>query len=114
MIGIDQFVDRLLEISGEGAANAAGIQFRYGDPGVLHEAAVNTDFAVFIFQQDHFFFGDGTAQQFFNQRGFACAEKTGNNVYLYHFLFTPLRFRTFQGTFCRNYYYNRYVKGQAE
>ena len=84
MIGIDQIVDGLLEIARQGAADAAAVQLGDGDAGILHEAAVHAHFAVFIFQQDHFFALHGARDQLFDQRGFARAQETGNDVDFYH------------------------------
>ena len=84
MIGVDQLVDGLLEIARQRAADAAAVELGHGDAGVLHEAAVHAHFAVFIFQQDHLFAAHRARDQLFDQRGFARAQETGNNIDLYH------------------------------
>ena len=97
MISIDQLVHRSLEIPGQGAADAAGVQFGYSNAGILHEAAVNPDLAVFILQQNNFFAAETAGQQFFDQRGFSRAEEPGDNIDFYHgtFLLPAGRLPTF-------------------
>ena len=85
MVGIDKLVHRSLEIPGQGAADAAGVQLGDGDPGVLHEAAVDTDFTVFVFQQDHLFVPEAAGEQFFDQGGFSGAEEAGDDIDFNHF-----------------------------
>ena len=84
IIFFDQFSQRPVEIAHQRAADAAGVQLGDLDAAVLHEAAVHAHFAVFVFQQYHFFIFQRAAQQLFDERGFARAEETGNNVDFCH------------------------------
>ena len=86
MVGIDQLTQRLGEVTHQGTADAAGVQLRDLYAGVLHEAAVDAHFAVFIFQQNHLFALEGAVQQLFDQRGLAGAEKARNDIDLCHCL----------------------------
>ena len=84
MIGVNQLVDRSLEVAGQGAADAARIQFRHGNARVLHESAVNSDLTVFVLQQDDLFFLQAACQQLLNQRCLTGAKEAGDNIYFYH------------------------------
>ncbi len=85
MIGIDQLAQGLGKVAHQGAADATGIQLGYLNARILHKAAVNADFAIFIFQQNDLFTLKSAVQKFFDQSRLACAQKTGNNVNLRHF-----------------------------
>ena len=84
MIGINELVNGLLEIAGQCAADAAGIQFGDCDAGIFHEAAVHTDFTIFIFKQNHFLFAEFAREKLFDQCGFARTKETGNYIDLNH------------------------------
>ena len=84
MVGIDQLVHRGLEVPGQGAADAARVQLGHGNAGVLHEAAVDTDLAVFILQQYDLLVPETAGQQFFNQCCLAGSQEAGDHIYLYH------------------------------
>ena len=90
MILRNQIIDRLLEVAHQRAADAAGIQLINDDARILHKAAVHADFAIFIFQQDDFFLRNAARQQLFDERRFARAQKTRNNVDLNHSRFSPI------------------------
>ena len=90
MILRNQIIDRFLEVAHQRAADAAGIQLINDDARILHKAAVHADFAIFIFQQDDFFLRNAARQQLFDERRFARAQKTRNNVDLNHSCFTPI------------------------
>ena len=87
MILRNQIIDRLLEVAHQRAADAAGIEFINDDARILHKAAVHADFAIFIFQQDDFFLRNAARQQLLDERRFARAQKTRNNVDLNHSCF---------------------------
>ena len=84
MIGVDQLVHSGLEVTRQGAADAAGVQLRHRDAGVLHEAAVNADFTVFVLKQHNLFILQAAAQQFFDQCCLTGSEEAGDHVYFYH------------------------------
>ena len=77
---LDDIVQRRAEIAHQGAADAPGIHFGNVDAGVLQKAAVNADFAELVFDQHHLLAFVGLFQQLFDQRGFTCAQKAGNNI----------------------------------
>ena len=85
MILVQQVIDGLLEIAGQGAADAAGIELGDGDAGILHKGAVHADFAVFVFKKNHFFVFQASHQQLADQSGLSSAEETGNEINLCHF-----------------------------
>ena len=87
MVGVDQLVHGSLEIAGEGAADAAGVQLGDGDAGVLHEAAVDADFAVFVLQQDHLFIAEAAGEELFDEGCFSGSKETGDDVDFYHSFF---------------------------
>ena len=84
VVGVDQLVDRGLEVARQGAADAAGVQLGHGDAGVLHEAAVDPDLAVFVLQQHHLFIPEAAGQQFFDKSGLSRSEKARDHVNFYH------------------------------
>ena len=90
MILRNQVINRLLEVAHQRAADAAGIEFIDDDARILHKAAIHADFAIFIFQQDDFFLRNAARQQLLDERRFARAQKTRNNVDLNHSCFSPI------------------------
>ena len=89
MIGVDQFADGLAEVAHQRAADASAVQLRHLNAGILHEAAVNADFAVFVLQQNHFFALKGAGNQLLDERGLARAQEAGNNMYFRHLNIPP-------------------------
>ena len=77
-------LQRLAKIAHQAAADAALAHFRHLDAGVLHKAAVNTDFAEFVFNQHKLFALEGLGDELLNQRGFARAQEAGENIDLRH------------------------------
>ena len=84
MIGIDQLIDRFLEIACKRAADAAAVQLGYGNTGIFHEAAVYADFTIFILQKDDFFTLHGACNQFLDQGSFTCTQESGDNIDFNH------------------------------
>ena len=80
MIGLHDLFQCLAEIAHQGAADAAGVQLVDLDAGLAHEAAVNADLAEFVFDQDDALPGEALLDQFFDERGLACAQKAGKNI----------------------------------
>ena len=86
MILIDHLAQRLAEIAHEGAADAAGVHLGHLDAGLLHEAAVDTDLAKLIFNQDDLLACERLFEQLLDQRGLARAEEAGENINLRHII----------------------------
>ena len=84
MVGGNQLVQRVGKVAHQRAADAARVELGNLNAGILHEAAVNADLTIFVFQQNNLLVGEGAVQQLFDQRGLARAEETGNNVDLSH------------------------------
>ena len=93
MIFFNQLADGLGEIARQRAADAAGVQLGNLNAAVLHEAAVNADLAVFVFEQDALFARKRFLQQFFDQRRFSRAQEAGNDGNFRHknTLFEPFK-----------------------
>ena len=93
MIFFNQLADGLGEIARQRAADAAGVQLGNLNAAILHEAAVNADLAVFVFQQDALLARERFLQQLFNQRRFSRAQEAGNDGNLRHknTLFEPFK-----------------------
>ena len=53
----DQLIQRIGEVAHQRTANASRIQFCHLNAGVLHKAAVNANFAIFVFQKNDLFPG---------------------------------------------------------
>ena len=83
-VRVDQLGQRVGKVAHQRAADAAGVQLRHLNAGILHEAAVDADLAVFVLQQNHLFVAERSGEQLLNQRRLARSEKTGNNIYLRH------------------------------
>ena len=83
-VGFDQLDQGLVEVAHQRAADAAGIQLGDLNAGILHEAAVDADFAVFVFKQHDLFAFERAAEQLLDQRGLARAEEAGNDVDFRH------------------------------
>ena len=80
------FLQRLVEIAHQRAADAAGGHLTDLHAAVLQKAAVDGDLAELVFDQHQLFPLIGLRQQLFNQRGFAGAQKAGNNVNFCHII----------------------------
>lgn len=83
MILRNQVINRLLEVAHQRAADAAGIQLINDDARILHKAAVHADFAIFISSR-MIFPSQRCPSAAFDERRFARAQKTRNNVDLNH------------------------------
>ena len=83
---INYLCERRCKIADKTAANAARIHLGNIDSRILHESAVNSDFAEFIFDQNKLFSAECFFDQLFNKRSFACAQKTRKNVYFSHYI----------------------------
>ena len=84
MILVDNLTERLAEVAHQRAADAAGVHLRHLNTGFLHEAAVNTDFAELVFNEDDFLAGKRLFKQLLNQRRFTRAEEAGKNINFRH------------------------------
>ena len=70
----------LAEIAHQAAADAAGVQLVDLNTGLLQKSAVDADLAKFIFDQNDLLALKSFPDQLFDQRGFACAQKSGKNI----------------------------------
>ena len=84
MILVDNLTERLAEVAHQRAADAAGVHLRHLNTGFLHEAAVDTDFAELVFNEDDFLAGKRLFKQLLNQRRFTRAEEAGKNINFRH------------------------------
>ncbi len=84
VILLDNLCQRLAKIADQRAADAAGVHFRDLNPGFLQKAAVNADLTKFIFNEHQLLPLIALGNELFNQRCFACAEKTGVNINFCH------------------------------
>ena len=66
------------------AADATGVHLVDLHAGVLEEAAVDGDLAELVFDQHDLFARVGLGDQLFDERRFAGAEKTGENINFCH------------------------------
>ena len=80
------FLQRLVEIAHQRAADAAGGHLTDLHAAVLQKAAVDGDLAELVFDQHQLFTLIGLRQQLFDQRGFAGTQKAGNNVNFCHII----------------------------
>ena len=84
MVLVDQLAQCLGEIAHQRAADTARVKLGDLDAGLLHEAAVDADLAVLIFQQHDLFVIERAFEQFFDQRGLSRAQKTRDDIDLRH------------------------------
>ena len=80
------FLQRLVEIAHQRAADAAGGHLTDLHAAVLQKAAVDGDLAELVFDQHQLFTLIGFGQQLLDQRGFAGTQKAGNNVNFCHII----------------------------
>ena len=84
MIVVDHLSQSLAEIAYETAANAAGVHLGDIDTGILQKAAVDADFAKFVFNQHQFLTGVALFNHFFNECGFTGTKEAGKNINFCH------------------------------
>ena len=75
---------RLAEVTHQGAADAAGIHLGDVDSRILEEAAVNADFAEFIFDQNQLLTLVGFLNHLLDEGGFTGTQETGVNINFRH------------------------------
>ena len=81
---VDDVVQRLAEITDERAADAACVHLVDNDACVLEEAAVDADLAELVLDQNDLFALERVREQTLDERGLACAQKTGDNINFSH------------------------------
>ena len=80
VVGLDDLLQCLAEITDQAAADAAGVQLIDLNAGLAHEAAVDADLAEFVLDQDDLLTGEGLLDELFDKGGLAGAEEAGENV----------------------------------
>lgn len=88
--------ERLVEVTDEGAADAARGHLGDLDAGLLQKAAVDVDLAEFVLDQHELFAAVGFRDQLFDERGLAGAQKAGENVNFRHKKYASFFFVDFQ------------------
>ena len=81
MILLDDLLQRGGEGADEGAADAAGVHLGDLDARVAQEAAVNGDLAELVLDEDELFVLIALRDELADERGLACSEEAGENVY---------------------------------
>ena len=81
---VDDVVQRLAEVADERAADAACVHLVDNDACVLEEAAVDADLAELVLDQNDLFALERVREQTLDERGLACAQKTGDNINFSH------------------------------
>ena len=79
---------RLREIANQRATDASGVHLGDLNTRIGKKTAVNTDLAKLIFNQNQLLTGISFLNHLLNQRGFACAQKSGINIDFCH-CYTP-------------------------
>ena len=77
---LDHLGQCLTEVSHKRAADAAGVHFSDIDACILQEAAINTNFTEFIFDENQFLTLIGLLDHFLDKGGLACTQKTGIDI----------------------------------
>ena len=93
VVGLDDLLQCLAEITDQAAADAAGVQLIDLNAGLAHEAAVDADLAEFVLDQDDLLTGEGLLDELFDKGGLAGAEEAGENVdfgFLFSHSWVPL------------------------
>ena len=86
---LHHLLEGLAEIPHQGAADAPGVHLGDLHPGVLQEAAVDTDLAELVFNEDDLFPLQGLVQELLDESSLSGPQKAGNHVYFCH-VDTPL------------------------
>ena len=86
----------LVEVTDEGAADAARGHLGDLDARLLQKAAVDVDLAEFVLDQHELFAAVGCRDQLFDERGLAGAQKAGENVNFRHKKYASFFFIDFQ------------------
>ena len=81
VILLDDLLQRGGEVADEGAADAAGVHLGDLDARVAQEAAVNGDLAELVLDEDELFVLIALRDELADERGLACSEEAGENVY---------------------------------
>ena len=84
VVGLDDFLQCLAEVTDQRAADAARVHFGDLDTGILEEAAVNADLTELVLDQHDLFTLERFGQQAADQGRLARAQETGNNINLGH------------------------------
>ena len=82
----DDLLQRAAKVAHQGAADAAGIDLRNLNAGLLQKRAVNADIAKLILDEDELFAVIGFLDELFDQGRLPCTEETGKNVNACHTL----------------------------
>ncbi len=80
MVGLDDLLQGLAEVSHQAAADAAGVQLIDLDTGLTHEAAVDADLAELVLDQDDLLTLESFLDQLFDQGGLTGTQEAGENV----------------------------------
>ncbi len=75
---------RLLEITDKAATNTTGVHFSDFDACLLQKTAVDTHLSEFVFNQHQLLACIGLGNQFFDERRFPRAKKTGEHINFRH------------------------------
>ena len=82
----DDLLQRAAKVAHQGAADAAGVDLRNLNAGLLQKRAVDADIAKLILDEDELFAVIGFFDELFDQGRLPCAEETGKNVNACHIL----------------------------
>ena len=84
LVLVNHLNERLAEIPHQAAADAAGVHLGNLNASFLQKAAINANFAKFVFNQHQLLACVGFGNEFFNQCGFAGSQKAGKDINLGH------------------------------
>ena len=87
MIFLYNFFQGCAKVTNQGAADASGIHLTNFNSSVLQESAINTDLAKLVLDQYNLLTLKCLFQKLLNKSCFTGSKETGNNIYLYHFVF---------------------------
>ena len=86
MVFPDDLGQRLAEVAHQGAADAAGVHLSDVDARILEEAAIDADLTEFILDENQLLACVSLLNHFLDQRGLACAKKTGVDIDFCHLI----------------------------
>jgi hypothetical protein len=84
MVLLGHHVKGLAEVTGEAAADAAGVHLVDGDTGILQKAAVDADLAEFIFDEHQLLAHISLSNEFLDEGRLTGSQKAGDNVNFCH------------------------------
>ena len=90
MIGFNNVVKILSEVSNQSTANTTTVDFGNLNTGILQETCINTDLTEFIFYNHNLFASISFSNHLLHESCLTSSKESGNNIYFNHTFHTFL------------------------